>query len=180
MRKICSIPFLFLFIFVVSLSDSEAADWSQRWQQSSTEIWNGQQVGPFDQMAVWATDGMGTVFGDPAFSDFSVPGWSTYNDLGDTSARAFSSIPFSYIQFDMNYATQFGVADFLYMCAYQGELRQRQHITYDPATGWSYPAFTGTNDEWHEMGGGDAIPVPEPSTFVLFGSFLLYLPFIRR
>ena len=167
-------------LIMFSSSGLYAADWSQLWQQSSTEIWNGEEVGPFDQMAVWATDGTGMVFGDPALSDFSVSGWTVYNEPGNTGARAFSSMPLNYVQFDMNYATQFGVADFLYMCAYQGELRQRQHITYGPGTGWSYPAFTGSDAEWYAMGGGDAIPVPEPSMLAVFGSFLLFLPYIAR
>lgn len=178
--KIPPILFLFLICLAVPSSGSYAADWSQRWQQSSTEIWNGQEVGFFDQMGIWATEGTGMVFGDPAFSDFSASGWTVYNETGDTGARAFSSAPFTYIQFDMNYATQFGVADFLYMCAYQGELRQRQHITYSPVTGWDYPAFTGTDAEWHAMGGGDPVPVPEPSMLAIFGSFLTLLPYITR
>jgi len=165
--KVPSIFFLSLVLLACSSSGSYAWEWSQRWQQSSTEVWNGQEVGPFDQMAIWATDGTAMIFSDPAFSGFSMSGWTTYNEASNTSARAFSPTPFTYIQFDMNYATQFGFADFLYMCAYRGELRQRQHITYDPGSGWSYPAFTGTDAEWHAMGGGDPIAVPEPPTCLL-------------
>lgn len=168
MRKIPSIAFLLVSLLIIQSSSAEAAGWSQPWQQSGAEIWNGQQVGPFDEMGIWATDGTGVIFQDPAFSDFSVSGWTSYNETGNISARAFSLAPMTYIHFDMNYATQFGVADFLYMCAYNGEVRQRQHVTYDSVTGWSYPEFTGTDAEWHEMGGGDPIPVPEPSTFLLF------------
>ena len=180
LQKIPSIFFCLFVFFFCALSDLYAADWSQRWQQSSAEMWNGEPVGEFDQMGIWATGGSGVVFGDPAFGNFSASGWTEYNETGNTGARASASMPFSYVQFDMSYATQFGVADFLYMCAYQGELRQRQHIVYIPGTGWIYPAFTGTDAEWHAMGGGDPVPVPEPSTFVLFGSFLFYLPFIKR
>jgi hypothetical protein len=173
LRKISVAFFLFFFLFAGHLSDSRASDsgtlgWSQRWEQSSAEIWNGQQVGPFDQMAIWAADGTGVIFGDPAFSDFSAQGWATYNETVNISARAFSIIPFSYIQFNMNYATELGVADFLYMSAYRGEVRQRQHITYNHGTGWSYPAFTGNDTEWYSMGGGDPVTVPEPPTFLLF------------
>ena len=172
------LSFLVFAFLVLSSSDSRAADWSQRWQQSSTEVWNLQQVGPFDEMAVWATNGTGVVFQDPAFSGFSAAGWTAYNESGNIGARALSSMPFTYIQFDMNYATQFGLADFLYMCAYQGEVRQRQRITYDSHTGWNYPAFTGTDAEWHALGGGD--PIPEPSTILLFGPFLPLLFFKRK
>ena len=171
---------LSLAVFFVFSPYARADVWSQLWQQSNSEIWNGQEVGPFDQVAVWATDGTGMVFGDSAFSDFSVPGWTVYNESGSTGARAFSSTPLNYVQFDMNYATKFGVADFLYISAYQGEIRQKQHITYNSATGWSYPAFTGTNAEWHAMGGGDAIPVPEPPTVFLFLASLLSLCYNLR
>ena len=174
MKQIPRFAFFVTLLFIICSSNAEA-DWSQRWQQSSTEIWN-EQVGPFDEMAIWATDGSSTSFQNPAFSNFSFLDWTAYNESGNLSARAFSASPFTYIQFDMNYATEFGVADFLYVCAYQGELRQRQHITYDQ-TGWSYPAFEGTDAEWYALGGGD--PIPEPLTVISFGgcALLLLLPF---
>lgn len=176
MKQIPRFAFFVTLLFIICSSNAEA-DWSQRWEQSSTEIWNGQQVGPFDEMAVWTTVGSGMVFQNPAFSDFSTYGWTTYNELGDTSARAFCATPLTYTQLEMNYATQFGVADFLYVCAYQGEVRQRQHITYNSQSGWSYPAFEETDAEWYALGGGN--PIPEPLTVISFGgcALLLLLPF---
>lgn len=179
MKKITLIS-LSLLVFFVFSPCARADVWSQLWQQSSSEIWNGQDVGPFDQIAVWATDGSGTGFVDPAFSDFSVSGWTVYNEPGNTGAYAISSMPLDFVRFEMNYVTQSSSADFLFMAAYQGEVRQRQHMTYASNTGWSYPAFTGSDTEWHALGGGDPIAVPEPSMLFILGSILPFLPYITR
>ncbi|MDD4879245.1 MAG: hypothetical protein PHR22_02175 [Candidatus Omnitrophica bacterium] len=179
MKKITLIS-LSLLVFFVFSPCARADVWSQLWQQSSSEIWNGQEVGPFDEIAVWASGGSGMVFADPAFSDFSVPGWTVYNEPGNTGARAYTPAALDYVLFNMNYASQSGTADFLYMSAYQGEVRQRQHMTYASNTGWSYPAFTGSDTEWHALGGGDPIAVPEPSMLFMLGSILPFLPYITR
>ncbi len=163
-----------LFASLICASSAQA-NWSYLWSQADSESWNNQIVGPFDEIAVWATNGSGMTFQDPALSGFTVPSgfpvsvWTAYNINANTGGYAFTTTPTKYTEFYTNFATNPGVADFLYMASYQGQVRQRQHMTFDAqAQRWSNPAFTGTDAQWHALGGGDPAPIPEPSTFLLF------------
>ncbi len=159
-------------ILVIALSilgiaaTASASAWDQLFQQSSTEIYKGHQVGSFDEMQVfWQADDK---FAMPTFSNFSVSNWQNFT-VSNTQAYA-TGADSDLLLFNMNFnnVNPPSQTEFLYQASLDGQVVQRQVLTYAGNSGWTWPEFTGSDQDWHNSGGGDPVPVPEPASMVIF------------
>lgn len=164
---------LIIIVSVVALSilgtprTTSAAVWIQLIEQSSTEIYQGAPVGAFDEIGIfWQS---GDQFSAPAFTDFTVAGWTNTNI---SAAEAYGTGPDSnFVRFCLNFnnvAPPPGTV-FLSQTALNGQVIQRQILTYrDPSNNWwTWPEYEGTDADWHQLGGKDPLVVPEPLSFIL-------------
>ena len=146
------------------------ADWSQSFRQLSSEIYFGNEVGQFDQMGIWwIGSGNDSKFNTPAFSNFSLAGWSNVS-ISNKNAFALGT-PSDLLDFNINFiGNKNNGTEFLFMAALNGQILQRQHVIFD-GTNWnadpwvSFPSVSA--DEWNSLGGGAPI-TPEPVSSMLF------------
>ena len=145
---------------------ASASVWDQLFQQSSAEIYQGHQVGSFDEMQVfWKADDK---FASPTFSNFSVSNWQNFT-ISNTQAYA-TGTDSTFLLFNLNFnnVNPPSQTEFLYQASLDGQVVQRQILTYAGNSGWTWPEFTGSDEDWHNGGGGDPVPVPEPASIIIF------------
>ncbi|MDD5546101.1 MAG: hypothetical protein PHO67_02925 [Candidatus Omnitrophica bacterium] len=170
---------IFVVIFVAALTmlaagTASASTWNQLFQQSSTEQYQGHNVGAFDQMQIfWQAD---DTFATPTFTNFTDSNWQNFTV---SSTEAYAIGPDSdWLRFYLNFdnAEPARATQFLYQTSLNGQVVQRQILTYTEADWWTWPEFIGSDQNWHDLGGGDPVAIPEPVASILFvagGSMLL-------
>ncbi len=163
-----TIAFLVIALSILGIAGTASADttWNQLFQQSSTETYQGAPVGTFDQIDIfWQS---GDKFSAPAFTGFTVAGWTNTNI---SSTEAYGAGPDSnFLQFYLNFnnVTPPAGAVFLTQTSLDGQVVQRQTLTYSALNGWTWPQFEGDNKAWTDAGGTGPLAVPEPVSTVLF------------
>jgi hypothetical protein len=149
----------------VGTASASATDWTQRFQQSSTETYFGAPVGEFDRIGIWWISG--DKFTIPAFTNFSVSGWSNTN-VSDTYAYAIGPESTD-LYFNISFLPpkSAGTA-FYFMAANGSDVRQRQYVSFD-GTNWN--AAYGVSFPEVALGdwtGPAGVVTPEPISSALF------------
>jgi len=172
-----------MFVAILTMFATGAASantWNQLFQQSSTEIYKSAPVGAFDQMQIfWQAD---DTFTTPTFTNFTDSNWQNFT-VSNTEAYAVgpdSNWLRFYLNFDNDVSSR--STQFLYQASLNGQVVQRQILTYTEQDWWTWPEFIGSDQDWHNQGGGDPIAVPEPVASILFvtGGTILFIRRIRK
>ncbi len=167
-----------LFILVVFNTcsyNTAFADWTQRFQQSQSEIYEGSNVGPFDKIMVWWKSGE-KFAGTGAFSNFLASGWGI-NNISDIYADVLGPAGSTYTQFDLNFSglkstgTEFWAA-----VLSNGVVKQRQILDFDGKS-WTYPGISEA--DWNSQG-GPVVPEPVSSALFLLGGAVLGIKRFRK
>jgi hypothetical protein len=181
LKKVVVMKALFLAVlFVLSISGGAFADWNQGFQQASTEFYNNQPVGDFNEIKIWLLSDSASKFQSPAFTDFTTTGWSNYGSSSYYADAVKSLGSDSLTYFNLNFTGNSAQgAHFLSQTLLNSTVIQRQEMTYTPNSGWSYPGV----DEKTWNGLAQHAVAPEPVSCVLFllgGGSLAILRYRRK
>ena len=173
---------LFLAVlFVLSISGGAFADWNQQFNQSASELYNGQAVGNFNEIKFWMLNDSATKFQSPAVTDFSPTGWSNYGSSNYYADAVKSLGSDSSTYFNLNFTGNSAAnAHFLSQTLLDSTVIQRQDITYTAQSGWSTPEVDAKT--WNSLA-TQRVVAPEPVSCVLFllgGGSLALLKKLKR
>ena len=167
MKKLAILFFAVVFsVCFYSTAFAGVVDWTQLFQQSQTEIYEGNNVGPFDKIMIWWKSG-DKFSSAGAFSNFSESGWGI-NNVNDVYACALGPGGSTYTQFDINFAgPKSAGTEFWAAVSSNNIVRQRQILTFD-GSNWTYPGISESS--WKDQGGPSVGPsvTPEPISSALF------------
>ena len=169
---------MILFIIAVLTASSyntAFADWTQRFSQSQSEVYEGGNIGPFDKIMVWWKSG--EKFADTgAFSNFSASGWGI-NNVSNEYAYALGPAGSTYTRFGLSFSglrstgTEFWAA-----VLSNGVVKQRQILDFDGKT-WTYPGVSEIT--WNSQG-GPVVPEPISSALFLLGGGAIAVLKLRK